>query len=148
MQTGYQLTTRQYERLDIDLPVELVIATIHRDQVSFSSKAESMNDHTVACRTADISPGGFGLIARQFIPGMTQGRICVYSPSAIEADSLHRERLLEAIVSVRRVYMTGDPQAYFIGVNFVSPCQELEAAMKRIVDEFATRTAGGANGHA
>ena len=118
------LRVRQHRRRDVELPVEFVVAEEHRAQVRFSASSSAADHHAVRGTSVDVSPGGMGIITRQFIPRMCEGSVRVYDPSplATKSDGTPiREVVFEHRVKVRRVQMIGPEPTYLIGLSFSDP---------------------------
>ena len=118
------LRVRQHHRREIELPVEFIVAEEYRDQVRFGSKSTAINEYSLRGTSVDISPGGMGFTAGQFLPRQCEGLLRVFDPMPIgtRADGMPMlEVAFEQRVKVRRVQMTSHEPTYFIGVSFADP---------------------------
>jgi len=129
-QINSSLTTRQFERDDINLPVELTIVPEHRSQVTLSATAAASSSHVISGIAHDISPGGVGIECSQYLPRMCEGVLRVFDNS----NSTHTV-IFEHRVKVRRVYMTSRQPTYSLGLAFVSPDPDIP---DRVADLLAS----------
>jgi len=141
------LTTRQFTREQVHLPAEFVVAAQHREQVRFNATSSAKDQHAITARTIDISVGGLGLSAHQFIPRKCEGVLRLFNPepSGVGSDGqpIH-EVLFEHVVKVRRVDLTGREPTYFIGLAFVDPEPDIDQRVAGVLDNVRTvESAGG-----
>ena len=118
------LKVRQHQRHEIELPVEFVVCEEHRNQVRFSASSGAVDHHTVRGRSIDVSPGGIGIVCRQFIPRMCEGSLRLLNPTPVGTSSDGTPILdvaFEHRVKVRRVWMDGREPTYLVGLAFTDP---------------------------
>lgn len=115
------LTTRQFERAEVDLDVEFAIASEHHAQVHFSANSSAPGADVVRGRATDISPGGIGVRSPLFVPRMCEGTIRVFGPSANGGGVESRRVIFEHAAKIRRVYMDNADKQYALGVAFIQP---------------------------
>jgi c-di-GMP-binding flagellar brake protein YcgR len=151
MATQRGLTVRGFERQRLELFVEFVIAEEHRAQVRFSPNSAATDQFGVSGTTFDLSAGGLGFSAAQFLPRHCEGtiRVLAHSPiigaggqakSAPTIDGAPSR--LEHRAKVRRVWMNNREGTYAIGLAFINPTPALEAKVNEMLNEFETRIAG------
>ncbi|MCH8152462.1 MAG: hypothetical protein IH830_08830 [Planctomycetes bacterium] len=118
------LKVRQHQRHEIELPIEFVVCEEHRNQVRFSASSGAVDHHTVRGRSIDVSPGGIGIVCRQFIPRMCEGSLRLLNPMPIGTSSNGMpilEVAFEHRVKVRRIWMDGREPTYLVGLAFADP---------------------------
>ncbi len=96
----------------------------HRVQLRFGVQASAINEYSLRGTSVDISPGGMGFTARQFLPRMCEGALRVFDPMPVGTrpdGTPILEVAFEQRVKVRRVQMTSHEPTYFIGVSFADP---------------------------
>lgn len=114
------LTTRQFERAEVDLDVEFVIAPEHHAQVHFSANSPAVSADTVRGRTTDISSGGVGITSPIYVPRMCEGTLRIVMPSTEEqSDSQSQRVMFEHAAKIRRVSMNEPNGQYALGVAFI-----------------------------
>lgn len=122
------------------MPVEFVVCAEHGVQVRFSPQSNTPDHHVLAAIAIDISPGGMGIEARNFVPRMCEGVIRINSGGEI---------VLEQRAKVRRVFLTGREPRYMIGLAFISPPQDIEQRIMDVIGRFDADVVGkGATNHA
>lgn len=144
MATNRGLTVREHERQQIEMPVEFVIDEDHRGQVRFSGASGAIDQHTVGGVTVDLSVGGLGFVAAQFLPRNTEGVVYIFEPGTPSrcikdgaAGGPPRDQaFIEHPVKVRRVWMNVRDNTYSIGLAFVNPTPKLEEQVQRLVAMF------------
>jgi len=133
------LTTRHFERREIDLPMEFAVAEPQRDQVRFSPRSGAASAYAVAGRAVDVSPGGLGVRIQQFIPRMAEGVLRVFEsePAGASAGAPRRAVAFEHRVKVRRIVMCGHEPTYLVGVAFIDPAPDLDRRVRAILPQVA-----------
>ncbi|UCD74463.1 MAG: PilZ domain-containing protein [Phycisphaerales bacterium] len=130
------LTVRQYEREDIHLSIEFVVAEKHRAQVQFSPMSAAADPHAVRGVASDLSSGGMGLELGQFIPRLCEGSVRVLDPRAVgerrDGTPVH-EVAFEHPVKVRRVTMTDHEPTYAVGVSFIDPAPDAQRKLQDLL---------------
>jgi c-di-GMP-binding flagellar brake protein YcgR len=130
------LTVRNFQRNQIDLPAEFVIADAHRTQVRFSGSSASLDQHTLRGRAVDISPGGVGLQFSQFLPRMCEGEVRIFNPAPIGTKPDGSPSYAVAFtqpVKVRRVFQAGPEPTYFVGTSYLDPDPALQEQIASIL---------------
>jgi hypothetical protein len=139
------LTTRQFERREMNLSAELIIAPEHRTQVKFSAMSNAADQHVVRGRATDVSPGGVGFTCRQFLPRMTEATLRIFDSKPVgtarDGTPIH-EVIFEQRVKVKRAYMTSHEPTYSLGTAFIDSPPDID---DRIAAIFA-RTGAAADG--
>lgn len=134
-----RLTVRQDERTDLALPVQFEVTEAHREQVSFSTIADTSSPFTLGGTAIDVSVGGLGLRCSHYLPRMCEGFVRVFSTDSKEGE---REVLLEHAVKVRRVTMRDHGPTYGIGVSFVDPPTDMADRVLQLLRRLGV-TGGG-----
>ncbi len=133
-----QLKARQHTRTAIELDIEFVIRPEDREQVQFSGQSSATQGHVIRGITSDISPGGVGMICRQFLPRMCEGTIRIFDPDQRqggENPNQVRDMIsLETEVRVSRVTMLSHSPTYNHGLAFTSPCSEIDKKVNDLVE--------------
>jgi hypothetical protein len=148
------LTTRHFQRQEIDRPMELAIAEDQRDQVRFSSRSGSVCGHVIAGRAVDVSPGGLGVKIQQFLPRMAEGVLRVFDAESgsVSADGMARRAVaFEHRVKVRRIVMCGHEPTYLVGLSFIDPSADLDRRVRALTPAAsagATDARAGGRTHA
>ena len=149
MATQRGLTVRGSERQQIELPVEFVVAEEHRAQVRFSPNSSAQEQFAVSGVTFDLSAGGLGFRADQFLPRHCEGviRVLAEAPAAAGGRQFGKPAKqaparLEHRAKVRRVWMNHTDGSYAIGLAFVNPTPALEGKALDLLREFEKSLAG------
>jgi len=151
------LTVRGSERQRIELPVQFVIADEHRAQVRFSTNSAALDEFAVSGVSFDLSVGGLGFSAVQFLPRHCEGTIRVMSHAGGTPGSKNIGAgdgkpacvRIEHRVKIRRVWMDTKNSMYSIGLAFVDPSPSLESEVRTLVSEVEQRmmdASAGGNG--
>lgn len=130
------LTTRQFERVDANLPAEFVIAQHHCNNVCFSATSAACNAHMVRGRVTDVSPGGIGLVMQCYVPRMCDGVVRVFAPGAStdqSGNSIVAEVIFEHAVKVRRVAMCDHTPTYSVGMAFQESEPDIEQRVNQLL---------------
>jgi len=123
------LTVRQFEREAVELPVELAVCELHREQVRFSPMSSAPEAHVTRGTATDMSSGGMRLVCEQFVPRMCEAMVRVFDPQAIGTasdGSPIREVAFEHRVRIRRTTLESHDPRYGLGVAFVEPEPDIE----------------------
>ena len=145
------LTVRQYEREDIHLSIEFVVAEEHRGQVQFSPMSAAADTHSARGVAADLSSGGMGLELGQFIPRLCEGTVRVFDPraAATKRDGTPvYEVAFEHAVKVRRVSMIDHQPTYAVGVSFVDPAPDVQRKLQDLLARAPGTDHGSTDGGA
>lgn len=127
------LIVRHHEREAVELPAEIIVGDHCAHQVQFSMSADTPGPHCMVCTVVDISPGGLGVEARQFLPRMLEGVIRIFSAQNGDRRSDNREVLLEHPVKVRRAEMIGREPRFGLGLAFLDRTPELDARVSELI---------------
>lgn len=136
----HDLVVRQFERNDLRLPIELIVAETHRRQVRFAGAAEDADQHVLRGSTADLSTGGAGLICRQFLPRGCEATLRIFAP----AGDAETDPLFEHAVKVRRTYQIDPRPEYFVGVAFAGAGADLDRRIEAVLARLPGASGGGA----
>ena len=133
------LTIRNFQRNQIDLPAELVIAEPHHVQVRFAGSSAAADVHVVRGKAVDISPGGVGLQFNQFIPRMCEGEVRIFFPNPTgtkpDGSPIHTVAFAQP-VKVRRVFQTGPEPTYFVGTSYLDPDPSIQELIISFLDSM------------
>lgn len=135
------LTVREHERQQIEMPVEFIICDEHRPQVRFSTSSSVIDQFGVGGLTVDLSAGGLGFVAKQFLPRHCEGMVRVFEPGlpkcSFDGESTsareHAPAYIEHRAKVRRVRMNSRDGQYAIGLAFLNPTPKLEARVSELL---------------
>lgn len=130
MHLNSSLTTRRYERDNVDRPVEFIVAQEHRTQVKFSAASAAASAHVLHGRARDVSSGGIGIECAQFLPRMCEGTLRVFDDSGGQVLFEHR-------VKVRRMYMVDREPTYSVGMAFVAPEADISERVAELIRPHA-----------
>jgi c-di-GMP-binding flagellar brake protein YcgR len=125
------LTVRQYEREQLEMPVEFIVSDEHAQQIKFSSSSSAAGPHTVKGTVRDISPGGMGFYCKQFLPRMSHGMVRVYGP---QSDVIFQHRVM-----VRRVRVLDREPSYALGLAFIEPPPGIEQTIETLLNQHRQR---------
>ena len=132
------LTIRQFERRDINLPVEFVVCPEHRTQVQFHSTSGAKDQHVLTGQTIDVSAGGIGLSMNLYVPRQCAGTLRIFNPKPIGAGSdgqpIH-QIAFEHEVRIRRVDLTSPDPTYFLGTAFIDPEPDIGNRIIRLLEQ-------------
>lgn len=141
MSSPRALTIRQFNRLELDLPLILRVADEHAQQVMFSRTSGTVEGQ-VKGRAVDLSSGGLGAVTDWFLPRMCEGEVTVLTngdgdePGGV---------LMSQRVKVRRVSPTASGDTYALGLAFLDTSEELVKQIEAIqlhIDQADSATAG------
>lgn len=123
------LTVRHFDRHDLDLPAEVVIAPEHAEQVHFTSVSGGVVDATTIKATVrDVSRGGMGLETPLFLPRMTKATVRIWLKAGGAG-----ERVVERGIRIRRAAMVSEAPSYLLGAQFIAREGESDADLEDLL---------------
>ena len=130
------LTVRRHERRAVEFDVDFAVVPEHCRQVRFSAASSAATPTTIKGKVHDLSPGGMGLVFRQFVPRMCEGVVRVYGRRRVDAlgdGTPDNDVVFEHRVKVRRVIMANHEPEYDLGVSFVAPEPDLSDRVRALL---------------
>jgi len=121
------------------MPVEFSVCPEHRSQVRFAPESSSMDEFGVEGITLDLSSGGLGFVARQFLPRHCEGIVRIFAPSQAPIEGRPHQPAVVRIehrAKVRRVWMDTRDGSYSIGLAFLDPTPQLEGVVNDMLRDM------------
>jgi hypothetical protein len=133
--TSTGLTVRQYEREELELPVEFSIGDEHTRQIKLSSTSSAPSAHMIRGTLRDISPGGMGFFSTQFLPRMCEGTIRIFDQRS--------QVIFQHRVKVRRVIQHDRQPTYALGLAFIDPEAGIEQTINFMLGQIESAGKSG-----